>query len=98
MPEMDKVLNLDHLPDELKLAIEDIKVNKIPYTLTYLGEAQAVLIGLEEYDDLVEEAALGANPEHIAMIAEARATYQRGEGGDYEALRQKILSQADNDA
>jgi PHD/YefM family antitoxin component YafN of YafNO toxin-antitoxin module len=46
-----------------------------------------VLIGLEEYEDLVEEAALSTNPEHIAMIAEARAAYQAGEGGDYEALR-----------
>ncbi len=93
-----KILALDKVPDKLWTAIEDLKANKVPYMLTHGGVVHAVLIDLQEYEDLLEEAALSIDPEHLAMIAEARAAYRAGEGGDYEKLRQDILSQADSDA
>jgi len=86
-----KTLALDTVPEKLWAAIEDLKANKVPYMLTHGGIAHAVLIDLQEYEDLLEEAALSIDPEHLAMIAEARTAYRAGEGGDYEGLRQEIL-------
>jgi len=98
MSPMPKILALDKVPDKLWAAIEDLKANKVPYMLTHGGVAHAVLMDLQEYEDLLEEAALSIDPEHLAMIAEARAAYRGGEGGDYERLRQGILSQPDSHA
>ena len=93
-----KILALDEVPDKLCVAIEDLKANKVPYVLIHDGVVHAVLIDLQEYEDLLEEAALSIDPEHLAMIAEARAAYCAGEGGNYEGLRQEILDQVDSGA
>ncbi|MGQ9626169.1 MAG: hypothetical protein ACUVV0_04600 [Anaerolineae bacterium] len=80
----EKVLTLDYLPDSLKPAIEDIKTNKVRYILEYNGEAQAILISLEEYEDLLEELALLTDQKHISMISEAREEYQHTGGISFE--------------
>jgi len=98
MPSAPKMLALDEVPEKLWSAIQELKVNKVPYMLTHGGIVHAVLMDLEEYEDLLEERALSIDQEHLAMIAEARAAYCAGEGGDYDGLRQEILSQAGDDA
>jgi len=63
----------------LKGVIEEVKKNKTPYILTRFGKPQALIVSIEEYEEMQEELALLSNPEHIARIAEARAAYRAGE-------------------
>jgi prevent-host-death family protein len=63
----------------LKRIIEDVRENKTPYVLTRFGKPQALIVGIEEYEEMQEELALLSNPEHIARIAEARTAYKAGE-------------------
>ena len=56
-----------------------MKKNETPYILTRFGKPQALIVSVEEYEEMQEELALLPNPEHIARIAEARAAYRSGE-------------------
>ena len=52
--------------------------------LNRFGKPQALIVSIEEYEEMQEELALLSNPEHIARIAEARAAYTAGEGLSFE--------------
>ena len=56
-----------------------MKKNETLYILTRFGKPQALIVSVEEYEEMQEELALLSNPEHIARIAEARAAYRSGE-------------------
>jgi antitoxin YefM len=98
MNELTKTITLEQAQKSLKQVIDDIRQSKSPYVLTSAGEPQALIITIEEYEDLLEELALLSSAEHIERIAQARAAYQAGEGGDYDTLRQEILGQLEEDA
>jgi len=46
------------------------------------GVPQAVVISLEEYEDILETEAELRDPEYLASIAESRLQYELGEVGD----------------
>lgn len=98
MLDLTRTVSMERAQKTLKKLIEDARQNRTPYVLTRFGKPQALLMSIEEYEDLMEELALLSNPEHIGKIAEARLAYRSGEGGNYDVLRAEILSRKDKDA
>jgi hypothetical protein len=49
---------------------------------------------LEEYEELID-ARLAESPLLQERLDEARANYERGEGGSYEELRRELLIEAE---
>jgi len=84
MIDITRTVTMEQAQRRLKKVIEDIKQNKTPYVLTRFGKPQALIVSIEEYEEMQEELALLSNPEHIARIAEARAAYGAGESIDFE--------------
>ena len=60
--------------------------------VTKRGEPRLVIISIEDYEELIDSK-LAASPVLQKRIAEARANYEAGEGGSYEALRQELLKE-----
>ena len=83
MIDITKTVTMEQAQRQLKRVIEDINQNKTPYVLTRFGKPQALIVSIEEYEEMQEELALLSNPEHIALIAEARAAYNAGESVDF---------------
>ena len=94
---MDKTVTLEQAQEGLRQLVEEVRQKKGPYVLTRAGEPQVLIIAIEDYEELLEELALLSSDEHIRRVAEARAAYQAGEGGDYEMLRRKIWQQHNED-
>jgi prevent-host-death family protein len=90
MIDVTKTVTMEQAQRGLKSVIEDVRLNRTPYVLTRFGTPQALIVSIEEYEEMQEELALLSNPEHLARIAEARAAYQAGESTalkDYMAGR-----------
>ncbi len=79
MIDVTRTVTMEQAQRGLKGVIEEVKKNKTPYILTRFGKPQALIVSIEEYEEMQEELALLSNPEHIARIAEARAAYRSGE-------------------
>lgn len=79
MIDVTRTVTMEQAQRRLKGVIEEVKKNKTPYILTRFGKPQALIVSIEEYEEMQEELALLSNPEHIARIAEARAAYKAGE-------------------
>jgi len=79
MIDVTKTVTMEQAQRRLKSVIEEVRENKIPYILTRFGKPQALIVSIEEYEEMQEELALLSNPEHISRIAEARAAYKAGE-------------------
>ena len=79
-----KTVTMEQAQRRLKNVVEDVQENRTPYILTRFGRPQALIVSIEEYEEMQEELALLSNPEHIARIAEARAAYKAGEGVSFE--------------
>ncbi len=84
MIDVTKTVTMEQAQRRLKSVIEDVRGNKTPYILTRFGKPQALIVSIEEYEEMQEELALLSNSEHIARIAEARAAYRAGEGIPFE--------------
>jgi len=84
MIDVTKTVTMEQAQRRLKSVIEDVRENKTPYILTRFGKPQALIVNIEEYEEMQEELALLSNPEHIARIAEARAAYRAGESLPFE--------------
>ena len=84
MIDVTKTVTMEQAQRRLKSVIEDVRENKTPYILTRFGKPQALIVSIEEYEEMQEELALLSNPEHIARIAEARAAYRAGERVPFE--------------
>lgn len=84
MIDITKTVTMEQAQRQLKRVIEDINQNKTPYVLTRFGKPQALIVSIEEYEEMQEELALLSNPEHIARIAEARAAYRAGESVEFK--------------
>ena len=91
MIDLSRTVSMENAQKSLRKLIEDARQNRTPYVLTRFGKPQALLVSIEEYEDLLEELAFLSNPAHLAKIAEARTAYLAGEGGDYEKLRSEFL-------
>ena len=63
--------------------------------VTRRGEPHFVVLTLEGYEDLID-AKLVVNPLLQKRLSEARAHYEAGEGGSYEALRRQLLEESRN--
>jgi len=75
-----KTVTMEQAQRRLKSVVKDVRENRTPYILTRFGKPQALIVSVEEYEEMQEELALLSNPEHLARIAAARAAYQAGEG------------------
>lgn len=84
MIDITKTVTMEQAQRQLKRVIEDINQNKTPYVLTRFGKPQALIVSIEEYEEMQEELALLSNSEHITRIAEARAAYRAGESIEFE--------------
>ena len=84
MIDVTKTVTMEQAQRRLKSVIKDVQENRTPYVLTRFGKPQALIVSIEEYEEMQEELALLSNPEHIARIAEARAAYSAGEGTSFE--------------
>jgi prevent-host-death family protein len=80
MIDLSKTLTMEQAQRRLKSVIDDVRENKTPYVLTRFGRPQALILSIEQYEEMQEELALLSNPEHLTRIAEARAAY-RSDGG-----------------
>ena len=98
MIDLSRTVSMEKAQKSLKKLIEDARQNRTPYVLTRFGKPQALLVSIEEYEDLVEELALLSNPDHLAKIAESRSAYLAGESGDYEVLREELLKRKSENA
>ena len=79
MIDITKTVTMEQAQRSLKRVIEKVRESRTPYVLTRFGEPQALIVSIEDYEEMQEELALLSNPEHIARIAEARAAYRAGE-------------------
>ena len=84
MIDVTKTVTMEQAQRRLKSVIEDVRENKTPYILTRFGKPQALIVSIEEYEEMQEELALLSNPEHIARIAEARMAYEARECVPFE--------------
>ncbi len=84
MIDVTKTVTMEQAQRRLKSVIEKVRKNRTPYVLTPFGKPQALIVSIEEYEEMQEELALLSNPEHIARIAEARAAYSAGESVSFE--------------
>ena len=84
MIDVTKTVTMEQAQRRLKSVIKDVQENRTPYVLTRFGKPQALIVSIEEYEEMQEELALLSNPEHIARIAEARAAYSALEGISFE--------------
>lgn len=91
MIDLSRTVSMENAQKSLRKLIEDARQNRTPYVLTRFGKPQALLVSIEEYEDLLEELAFLSNPAHLVKIAEARTACLAGEGGDYEKLRGELL-------
>jgi len=85
MIDVNKTVSMEQAQRQLKSVVEEVKRNRTPFVLTCFGEPQALIVSIEEYEEMQEELALLSNPEHIARIADARAAYAAGEGMSFDA-------------
>jgi prevent-host-death family protein len=84
MIDVTRTVTMEQAQKGLKRIIQDVRENKTPYILTRFGKPQALIVSIEEYEEMQEELALLSNPEHISRIAEARAAYKAGESIPFE--------------
>jgi antitoxin YefM len=84
MIDLTKTVTMEQAQRRLKSVIEEVKESRTPCILTRFGKPQALIVSIEEYEEMQEELALLSNPEHIARVAEARAAYTAGEGIPFE--------------
>ncbi|MFQ6101237.1 MAG: type II toxin-antitoxin system prevent-host-death family antitoxin [Anaerolineae bacterium] len=84
MIDVTRTVTMEQAQRRLKSVIEDVRENKTPYILTRFGKPQALIVSIEEYEEMQEELALLSNSEHIARIAEARMAYRAGECVPFE--------------
>ena len=84
MIDVTKTVTMEQAQRRLKSVIKDVQENRTPYVLTRFGKPQALIVSIEEYEEMQEELALLSNPKHIARIAEARAAYSALEGISFE--------------
>lgn len=98
MIDLSRTVSMEKAQKSLRSLIEDARQNRTPYVLTRFGKPQALLVSIEEYEDLLEELALLSNPAHLAAIGEARNAYRAGEGGNYEKLRSELLKRKSENA
>jgi prevent-host-death family protein len=84
MIDVTRTVTMEQAQKGLKRIIEDVQENRTPYVLTRFGKPQALIVGIEEYEEMQEELALLSNSEHITRIAEARAAYKASESIPFE--------------
>jgi prevent-host-death family protein len=84
MIDVTKTVTMEQAQRRLKSVIEEVRENRTPYVLTRFGRPQALIVSIEEYEEMQEELALLSNAEHIALIAEARVAYEAGESVSFE--------------
>jgi len=84
MVKFKKKIALKDLLSKLDNVVRDIHESKEPYLVSENGKPWLVLLSPEIYEELVEEAVLFSSPKLRMRIAEARANYKAGEGGDLE--------------
>ena len=84
MIDVTKTVTMEQAQRHLKSVIEKVRESRTPYILTRFGKPQALIVSIEEYEEMQEELALLSNPEHIARIAEARTAYTAGEALSFE--------------
>ena len=89
MIDVTRTVTMEQAQRRLKSVIEEVRKNKAPYILTRFGKPQALIVSIEEYEEMQEELALLSNSEHIACIAEARAAYRAGESIPFEDYMDK---------
>jgi len=85
MIDVNKTVSMEQAKRRLKSVVEEVKKNRTPFVLTRFGEPQALIVSIEEYEEMQEELALLSNPEHLGRIAEARAAYRAGESTSFDA-------------
>ncbi len=83
----DKVISAADIHRRWGEIVEEIALSGKPYVVTERGKPSLVILSLEEYEELID-ARLAESPLLQERLEEARANYERGEGGSYEALRQ----------
>jgi prevent-host-death family protein len=76
----------------LKEALDELDRSGASLVVTRRGEPRFIVLTLESYEDLID-ARLVASPRLQQRLSEARAHYEAGEGGSYEALRQELLEE-----
>jgi prevent-host-death family protein len=79
----------------LKDVLDEVDRSGASLMITRRGEPHFVVLTLEGYEDLID-AKLVASPLLQKRLSEARAHYEAGEGGSYEALRRELLEESRN--
>jgi len=87
-----RIISARDLYDHWERIIEEINHSEGPYLVLRKGEPCLVILSINDYEDLID-AKLASSPALQKRIAEAKANYEAGEGGSYEALRQELLGE-----
>ena len=90
-----KTISTTDFRHRLKEALDELDRSGVSLVVTRRGKPRFVVLTLESYEDLID-ARLVASPLLQRRLSEARAHYEAGEGGSYEALRQELLEESRN--
>ena len=76
---MTKMISLEQAKMDLEKLTEEIWRSKDRLLIEKDGLPIAVLLSMDDFEDLMETVGESSNSEHLASIREARAEYRRGE-------------------
>ena len=81
-----KVIDLKQAKNRLEALVRDASSSRAPWIVQEEGVPLAVIVSMDDYEDMLETVGELADPEYLASIREARAQYQAGEVDTYQDL------------
>jgi antitoxin YefM len=89
-----KVIDLEQAKKQLEVLVRDASSSRAPWIVQEKGVPLAVIVSMDDYEDMLETVAELADPEYLASIQEARAQYQAGEVDTLQDLKNIVEGKA----
>jgi PHD/YefM family antitoxin component YafN of YafNO toxin-antitoxin module len=74
-----KTIDIQQAKERFETLVRDSSRHKAQWIVQEKGVSLAVIVSMDDYEDMLETVAELADPEYLASIQEARAQYQAGE-------------------